>query len=89
MKTAESFRTDDVFADMKPSNSRSRLAAYAVLLLELHLVDVTAVVGGVGDSVSGNVVVCRNPAHPHHAVCDQWKLKTYWWGQRHCGGKRR
>lgn len=56
--------------------------------MQLHLVDVTAVVGGVGDPVSRDVLVCRNPAHPHHAVSDQWKLEADWWWQRDCGGKK-
>lgn len=58
-----------------------------MLYLDLYLVDVTAVVGGVGDSVSWNIIICRNPTHSHHAVCDQWKLNLLWWWEGDCGEK--
>lgn len=47
-----------------------------LIYLDPYLVDITAVVGGVSDSVSWNIIICRNPAHSHHTVCDQWKLNS-------------
>lgn len=55
---------------------------------EVNLLDITAVVGAVGDSVAGDVIGSRHPAHPQHAVGDHRKLNTHWRWERDCGGKK-
>lgn len=53
-----------------------------------YLLDFTAVVGAVGDSVAGDVHGSGRPAHPQHAVGDHGELNTQWLGERDCGEGR-
>lgn len=45
----------------------------------VHLLDVAAVVGAVGDSVAGDIHSSGHPAHPQHTVRDHRELNAHWW----------
>lgn len=61
------------------------ICTWTSVCLGSYLLDVTAMVGAVGDSVAGDIVGSRHPAHPQHTVGDHRKLNTHWRWERDCG----